>query len=68
MPEIDGYEIARSVRARAELHDVTLIAVTGWGQEKDRDRTHAAGFDHHLVKPANVDQLKTMLTSAAKMH
>jgi signal transduction histidine kinase/ActR/RegA family two-component response regulator len=68
MPEIDGYEIARSLRARAELHDVTLIAVTGWGQEKDRDRTHAAGFDHHLVKPANVDQLKTMLTSAAKMH
>jgi CheY-like chemotaxis protein len=68
MPEIDGYEIARSVRSRAELHDVTLIAVTGWGQEKDRNRTHAAGFDHHLVKPANVDQLKTMLRSAAKVH
>jgi CheY-like chemotaxis protein len=68
MPEIDGYEIARSVRARAELHDVTLIAVTGWGQEKDRNRTHAAGFDHHLVKPANVDQLKTMLRSAARVH
>ncbi len=63
MPEIDGYEIARTVRSRPDLKDVSIIAVTGWGQQKDRNRTYAAGFDHHLVKPANVDQLKALLST-----
>jgi DNA-binding response OmpR family regulator len=43
--------------------DVTLIALTGWGQEKDRQRSRTAGFDYHLTKPANVSVLETLLMS-----
>ena len=63
MPEIDGYEIARSIRARPEHDEVTLIAVTGWGQDKDRNRTQAAGFDHHLVKPLEPEVLERIIES-----
>jgi two-component system, sensor histidine kinase len=63
MPGMDGHEVARLIRRRPELNDVTLIAMTGWGQEKDRNRTRAAGFDHHLTKPADVDVLASLLFS-----
>ena len=62
MPGMDGYEVARRIRARPELRDVTLIALTGWGQTSDRRRTAAAGFDHHFTKPANVEELRAALT------
>ena len=52
MPGIDGYETARRIRALATLGQPTLVALTGWGQEQDRRRSAAAGFDYHLVKPA----------------
>ena len=51
MPRLDGYDTARSIRAEPWGENVTLIAVTGWGQPKDRDRTLEAGFNAHLVKP-----------------
>jgi DNA-binding response OmpR family regulator len=53
MPRLDGYETCRQIRSRAWGKSTVLIAMTGWGQEADRQRALAAGFDHHLVKPAD---------------
>jgi len=61
MPEMDGYELARQIRQQPRFHEVKLIALTGWGQEDDRRRSRAAGFDHHLVKPVDIDVLQTVL-------
>jgi signal transduction histidine kinase len=61
MPVMDGYELAARVRASDALAGVTLIALSGWGQVSDRDRIMAAGFDHHLIKPAGVQQLALLL-------
>lgn len=63
MPHMDGYEVARQIRQQPEFHDVTLIALSGWGQEKDKRRSELAGFNHHLVKPADVNALETLLLS-----
>jgi CheY-like chemotaxis protein/two-component sensor histidine kinase len=63
MPGLDGYEVAHQVRRDPDLRDLTLIALTGWGQEQDRRRTREAGFDHHLVKPVDLEVLKTLLAS-----
>jgi PAS domain S-box-containing protein len=62
LPKLNGYEACRIIRQQAGGKEVILIAVTGWGQEKDRERTLEAGFDHHLVKPVNPQALMTMLT------
>jgi signal transduction histidine kinase len=61
MPEIDGYEVARRIRAEPWGRDLTLVAITGWGQESDRRRSHAAGFDSHLVKPVDSGKLARLL-------
>jgi PAS domain S-box-containing protein len=63
MPGMDGYELARRIRQHAGFKDVTLIALTGWGQDKDRHRSRTAGIDYHLTKPANVSVLETLLMS-----
>jgi PAS domain S-box-containing protein len=63
LPEIDGYEVAYRVRQQAALCDVVLIAMTGYGQEEDRQRSKAVGFDHHLVKPAEFAELQSILAS-----
>jgi signal transduction histidine kinase len=63
MPLMDGYELAARVRASDALAGVTLIALSGWGQLSDRDRIMAAGFDHHLIKPADIQQLESLLQS-----
>lgn len=63
MPGMDGYEVARRMRRLPGGADVTLIALTGWGQAEDRERTQLAGFDHHLVKPADIDALRALLES-----
>jgi CheY-like chemotaxis protein/two-component sensor histidine kinase len=63
LPEISGYEVARRLRQMPELMGVRLVAVTGYGQDADRHRSHAAGFDHHLVKPMNVKQLQEILAT-----
>ena len=57
MPGIDGYEVARRVRANKALRQPRLIALTGWGQEDDRRQTRDAGFDAHLVKPVSSDDI-----------
>ncbi len=61
MPEMDGYEVARRIRSQSQADDVTLIALTGWGQEEDRHRSKTAGFDHHLIKPPELKTLQTLL-------
>ncbi len=62
LPGIDGYEIARRVRAQIG-QAVRLVAVTGYGRAEDRERTRAAGFDGHLVKPAGVDEVLAAIDS-----
>jgi signal transduction histidine kinase/CheY-like chemotaxis protein len=64
MPGMDGYEVARRIRENPANRQISLIALTGWGQEEDRRRSVAAGFDHHLVKPADIEQLRQLLTVA----
>ena len=62
MPGIDGYEVARLVR-NAHPADITLVALTGWGSEKDRTSSAEAGFDHHMVKPATLESLLSLFSS-----
>jgi PAS domain S-box-containing protein len=61
MPHVDGYEMARRIRVLEGGKTVSLIALTGYGQPMDRERALAAGFDHHLVKPLDVDLLIEIL-------
>jgi len=63
MPGMDGYEVARRIRQMPAGRDLMLIALTGWGQEEDRRRTNQAGFDHHLLKPADMATLETLFMS-----
>jgi len=64
MPGIDGYETCRRIR-RAVGADVVIVALTGWGQEQDRREARNAGFDAHLIKPADPATLERLLTNAA---
>jgi signal transduction histidine kinase/CheY-like chemotaxis protein len=64
MPGMDGYEVARRIRADARHRDLPLIALTGWGQDEDRQRSAAAGFTHHLVKPPDIEKLRQLLDVA----
>jgi PAS domain S-box-containing protein len=66
MPTMDGIETARQIRETPWGKSVTLVAVTGWGQEEDRRRTREAGFDYHLVKPADSESLLTILSRARR--
>ena len=63
LPGLDGYQIARLIRQTPELAHIRLIAVTGYGQQQDRERSLNAGFDHHLVKPIQFDSLIAILGS-----
>nr|WP_231402518.1 ATP-binding protein [Caenimonas aquaedulcis] len=63
MPGMDGYEVARAIRERHPHDAATLVALTGWGQDEDRKRARDAGFDHHIVKPAEIDALQRLLSS-----
>jgi DNA-binding response OmpR family regulator len=61
-----GYEVARLIRAETWGGAVRLIAVTGWGQNEDKVRAIDAGFDHHLTKPIEADQLERLLNAFFK--
>lgn len=63
MPDLSGYEVARALRQERGPRDLQLIALTGWGQEEDRRRALDAGFDHHLTKPIDPDQLESLIGS-----
>ena len=61
LPGLNGYDLARALRARPALRDTVLIAVTGWGQQKDRQLAFDAGFARHLVKPVSFEQIEAIL-------
>lgn len=63
LPRLHGCDVARRMRAERGS-DVLLIAVTGWGQAEDRERSRDAGFDHHLTKPVELDALETLIMAA----
>jgi PAS domain S-box-containing protein len=66
LPDMDGYELARALRAQPESADATLVALTGYGQSQDRKEAEQAGFDRYLVKPADMDQVNEVLAEAAR--
>jgi PAS domain S-box-containing protein len=66
LPELDGFEVAKRIRQQAALHNVVLVAMTGYGREKERQRSQEAGFDHHLVKPADFGTLERILAGVSE--
>jgi CheY-like chemotaxis protein len=67
LPDMDGYEVARRIREAPALNNVVLVAMTGYGMESDRQRSREAGFDHHLVKPADSDDLRRIFSSIKRL-
>ena len=61
LPNLDGYETARQIREEPWGKEVMLVAVTGWGQASDFNKSREAGFDHHLVKPVAPDRLRSLI-------
>jgi len=66
MPRVNGYDTARRLREKPYGGELTLVALTGWGQPDDRNRSLAAGFDHHVVKPIDPPMLERLLAAPAK--
>ena len=64
MPGLDGYEVARRIRAQPWGATVVLVALTGWGQDEDRRRSREAGFDRHLLKPVDIGPLQEALAAS----
>jgi CheY-like chemotaxis protein len=63
LPDMDGYELVRSLRAMPQTAHAVCIALTGYGQPEDRERARAAGFDHHLTKPVGAAELARLLAA-----
>jgi DNA-binding response OmpR family regulator len=68
LPGMSGHDVARAIRDESWGAGVTLIALTGWGQSEDRDRSKDAGFDHHLVKPVDLEQLESLIARVPAAH
>jgi CheY-like chemotaxis protein len=68
MPDLTGYEVARRIRQEAWGRNALLVAVTGWGQDDDKERAKAAGFDHHFTKPVNPASVEQVLVASLKMR
>jgi PAS domain S-box-containing protein len=64
LPQMDGYEVARRLRASNQGREIRLVALTGYGQPEDRDEARRAGFDHHLVKPADWQSVGAILAES----
>ena len=64
LPRLHGYALARELRNHASTRDATLVAITGWGQDRDKQQAREAGFDHHFVKPVGVEHLLEVLAKA----
>ncbi len=63
LPGMDGFQLAQEMRRLPPTGDALLIAVTGYGQATDRQRSREAGFDHHLVKPVSVEEIQHVIAS-----
>jgi CheY-like chemotaxis protein len=68
MPELNGFELARRIRQLPQGRHLHLVALTGWGQDGDRQRSREAGFDQHLVKPVNLETLESILAETASLR
>ncbi|MGZ5094371.1 MAG: response regulator [Burkholderiales bacterium] len=68
MPGMNGYEVARQLRAQAAFADTLLVAVTGYGRASDVKQTESAGFDHHLVKPIDYEKLQSLLAARSQKY
>jgi len=66
LPDMSGYELARALRRRLEGRQLYLAAVTGWGQPEDHVKAMAAGFDHHVLKPADRSKLEQIIELAER--
>jgi CheY-like chemotaxis protein len=66
LPDMTGYEVAARMRSLPGAGHATLVALTGYGQEKDKQDAKAAGFDHHLVKPINFEALMALTSGAPR--
>jgi CheY-like chemotaxis protein len=66
LPGIDGYQVASDLRTQLSADDVQLVAVTGYGRPEDRTRALEAGFDVHMVKPIDFDQIAQILQTRAR--
>ncbi len=66
LPGLNGYEVAKKIRMQPRLRHVVLVALTGYGQESDRQASMEAGFDHHLIKPARMDQVRKILATVVE--
>jgi CheY-like chemotaxis protein len=67
LPEMDGYEVARRLRQDPELRSLLLVAVTGYAEDEARQRSRAAGFDFHFVKPVDPDKILALLASPQQL-
>ncbi len=66
LPKMDGYQVAREARKHQRVAELYLIALTGYGQDKDRQKAFSAGFDEHLVKPVHPNDLSRVLARAQR--
>jgi PAS domain S-box-containing protein len=66
LPGLDGYEVAKRIREHPTRKNIVLVAMTGYGQETDRQRSQEAGFDHHLVKPVDFGKVREILATLTK--
>jgi PAS domain S-box-containing protein len=68
LPKLNGYEAARRIRMEQGGRDIVMVAVTGWGQEEDRNRSKDAGFNHHMTKPVEFDALQKLLATISPIN
>jgi CheY-like chemotaxis protein len=68
LPKLNGYEVAKRVRAQPYGAKMKIVALTGWGQDEDIRRSMEAGFDRHLVKPVNVADLRELMPQPSADH
>jgi CheY-like chemotaxis protein len=67
LPGLNGFEVAKRIRQQPALQNTVLVAMTGYGQDSDRKRSHEAGFDHHLVKPGDFGTVLQLLATASEL-
>jgi CheY-like chemotaxis protein len=68
LPGMNGHEVAREIRQTPWGGTTTIVAVSGWGEETDKQQSRAAGFDHHVVKPLDYEGVKRLLTTVESTH
>ena len=67
LPGLNGFEVAKRIRSEATRKTIVLVALTGYGQASDRQQSRDAGFDHHMVKPADFDEVEKILATVARI-